>query len=310
MHSELRNLDLNLLLVFDAIYRHQSVVLAADELSLSPSACSHALTRLRQALSDDLFVRYGSSMHPSLLAEQIADDVSAALSILGTRLSARRHFKPAESNETFILAATDFTAFAILPLLMRQLSKQAPHIKVQVVYSAHRDALDDLAAGRVHFSLGFTNHAEEHFEGVEAINCFADDYVVLASASHPRLCDTLSIEQYLAERHVVVLPWSDSDSVIDNALRQQGMQRNVCVQLPSMMAAPFIVGHSEYLATLPRRAAHHFMDTASLRVLEAPFPSPTYYLKAFFHPRYAAGASHRWLREQIEWTFAKQAAKP
>lgn len=303
MHSELRNLDLNLLLVFDTIYRHRSVVLAADELAMSPSACSHALTRLRQALSDELFVRYGSSMHPTLLAQQIANDVSAALRILGTRLSARKHFDPAESADTFILAATDFTAFATLPRLMQQLGRQAPHIKVQVTYSTQRDALDDLAAGRVHFSLGFTNDAEEHFEGIEALDCFADDYVVIASANHPRLGETLSIEQYLAERHVVVLPWTDTASVIDLALSQQNLKRKVSVILPSMMAAPFIIESSEYLSTLPRHAVVPFMQSGSLRLFEAPFTTPTYYLKAFYHPRYAAGAGHKWIREQIEKTF-------
>jgi len=304
MHHALRNLDLNLLLVFDTIYRHRSVVLAADELAMSPSACSHALTRLRQSLSDELFVRYGSSMHPTVLAEQIANDVSTALQILGTRLSTRKHFAPAESTETFIVAATDFTAFATLPLLMQQLDRRAPHIKVQVVYSAHRDALDDLAAGRVHFSLGFTNNAEEHDEGIEAIDCFTDDYVVVASARHPRLGDTLSVEQYLEERHVVVLPWTDSTSVIDLALSHQNLRRRVSVQLPSMMAAPFVVGSSEYLATLPRRAAMQFLPAADLRFFEAPFTTPTYSLKAFYHPRYAAGAGHKWMREQMSEAFS------
>ncbi|MFD2644197.1 LysR family transcriptional regulator [Pseudomonas japonica] len=308
MHSSLRNLDLNLLLVFDAIYRHRSVVAAADELAMSPSACSHALTRLRQALADELFVRYGSAMQPTVQAERMADDVSAALSLLGTRLSQRGHFEPARSDETFILAVTDFTAFSLLPLLLRRLEGLAPHIRVRVVYSTQQDALEELAAGRVHFSLGFTHDAQARVEELEAIDCYADDYVVLASASHPRLNDGLSLAGYLAERHVVVLPWKDSTSIIDQALSAHAVRRDVAVELPSMMAAPAIVSHTDYLATLPRRAVRHFVRGESLRYFEAPFVTPVCYLKAFFHPRYAAGASHRWLRERIAETFAETGA--
>jgi len=306
MHSSLRNLDLNLLLVFDAIHRHRSVVFAADELAMSPSACSHALTRLRQALGDELFVRYGSAMQPTLQAERMADDISAALNLLGTRLSTRGHFEPASSSETFILAVTDFTAFAILPLLLRRLEGLAPHIRVRVVYSTQQDALEELAAGRVHFSLGFTHDPQERVEELEAIDCYADDYVVLASASHPRLGDDLTLERYLAERHVVVLPWKGSTSIIDEAL---SVQRDVAVELPSMMAAPSIVSHTDYLATLPRRAVQHFVRGENLRFFEAPFATPVCYLKAFFHPRYAAGASHRWMRERIVEVFAVESGQ-
>ncbi|HKT97569.1 MAG TPA: LysR family transcriptional regulator [Paraburkholderia sp.] len=299
MHNSLRRLDLNLLLVFDALYRHRSVTAAADELALSPSACSHALSRLRSALADELFVRYGSAMQPTALADQMSQAVGDALRLLSDNLGAAGPFVPATSTHTFTLAATDFTAFALVPSLMARLQAHAPELRVNVVYSSHRDSLDDLVAGRAHFALSFEDAHSTPCEGVESLECFTDDYVVVARKPHPRISTTLSIEQYLHEKHVAVLPWTSVGSVIDAALSRQGYRRSVAVQLPSLMAAPFIVANTELLLTLPRRAAEQLSDSTSLAVFPTPFETPHYTLKVYFHARYAGTPAHVWMREQL-----------
>jgi DNA-binding transcriptional LysR family regulator len=299
VHDALLRLDLNLLLVFDALFRHRSVAAAADELAMSPSACSHALSRLRAALSDELFLRHGSAMQPTAQAEQIAPRIAESLANLSETLSGAAAFTPATSTQTFLFAATDFTAFALLPALVARLATTAPHIGIKVVYSAHRESLDELAAGRVHFALGFSHESGILSEGVEALECFTDDYVVASRKKHARIRSSLSLDQYLAERHVVVLPWTDSGSVIDAALAERGLKRDVAVQLPSVMAAPFVVANSELLITLPRRAAQRLSGAAPIRLFEAPFPSPRYTLRIYFHARHSNASAHRWMREQM-----------
>jgi DNA-binding transcriptional LysR family regulator len=306
MHAALRRLDLNLLLVFDALYRHRSVASAADELALSASACSHALSRLRGVLGDDLFVRYGSAMQPTALADQISQAVADALRLLSDHLGAAAPFVPATSTQTFTLAATDFTAFALLPALMARLQTLAPNLRVNVVYSSHRDSLEDLAAGRAHFALSFADADNDSFEGVESLACFTDEYVVVARKPHPRISRTLSIEQYLHEKHVAVLPWASSGSVIDAALLKSGFRRNVAVQLPSLMAAPFIVAETGLLLTLPRRAAAQLSKATPLAIYPTPFESPDYTLNVHFHARHAGMAAHEWMREQLMQAFAQQ----
>ncbi|MEX3993001.1 LysR family transcriptional regulator [Paraburkholderia sp. EG286A] len=299
MHAALRRLDLNLLLVFDALYRHRSVAAAADELALSASACSHALSRLRGTLGDDLFVRYGSAMQPTALADQISQAVADALRLLSDNLGSAGPFVPATSTQTFTLAATDFTAFALLPGLMARLQALAPDLRVNVVYSSHRDSLEDLAAGRAHFALSFADADSTSCEGVESLDCFTDEYVVAARKPHPRVSDSLSIEQYLHEKHVAVLPWTSSGSVIDAALMKSGYRRRVAVQLPSLMAAPFIVANTELLLTLPRRAAEQLSKATPLAIFPTPFESPGYTLRVYFHIRHAGIAAHAWMREQL-----------
>lgn len=110
MHPALRRLDLNLLPVFDAIYRHRSVRLAADELAMSTSALSHALSRLRATLNDPLFFREGHRMSPSVYASQLAPSIASALSFLNHELTPQPEFDAASSSECLQIAITDFTA--------------------------------------------------------------------------------------------------------------------------------------------------------------------------------------------------------
>lgn len=306
MHARLRRLDLNLLLVFDALWRHRSVVGAAGELAISPSALSHALARLRQALADELFVRYGHAMQPTARAEQIAAAVGDSLGALDGCLEGARAFEPAHSRQGFVFAATDFTAFALLPSLVASIEGIAPHLRLRIVYSTHRDCLDDLRAGRVHFAIGMRDGPPPGHEGVETIPGFDDDYVVAARPDHPRLGRGLTLERYLAARHVVVTPWVDAGSVINAALERRGLRRDVAVQLPSLLAAPFIVARTDYLITLPRLVAQALGGALPLAIHPAPFPIPPYCLEIHFHRRHAGVPGHAWLREQLREALRRQ----
>jgi DNA-binding transcriptional LysR family regulator len=175
MHNKLRRLDLNLLLVFDALYRHGSITGAANELSISPSAFSHALARLRHSLSDALFVRTGNRMQPTIRAGQIALVVTEVLGALSGCLSAAERFDPATSTQSFVFAATDYTAFVLLPLFIARLQQAAPGLSIQVVYSNGQDSYDELIAGKIDFALGFTEAPGAGKDGIETIECFTDD---------------------------------------------------------------------------------------------------------------------------------------
>lgn len=310
MHSTLRRLDLNLLLVFDALFRHRSVIMAADELSMSPSACSHALSRLRDALADELFVRTGNTMQPTAQAELMADGVSDALHILSDRLIDRSPFSPATSAKTFVFAATDYTAYAVLPLLVARLERLAPHLHLKVIYATHRDSLDELREGRIHFALGVSHGQATLPEGVEACDCLSDDYVVIARKGHERIGDYLSLERYLAERHIAARPWEDASSVIDGALAKLGRHRDVAVQLPSLMAAPYIVAQSNYLFTLPRRAALQWVNALPFIVHDVPFEAPRYTLRMLHHVRHSGAPGHHWIREQLMLALDNASREP
>ncbi len=154
MHPVLRRIDLNLLPVFDAVYRSRSVRLAAEELAMSTSALSHALSRLRSALNDPLFYREGHRMCPSVYASQLAPSIASALKFLNQELTPPAAFVPAASTDCMQIAITDFTAFCVFPTLMHHLQREAPGLRFELRYLPHSPALTELLAGEVDLASG------------------------------------------------------------------------------------------------------------------------------------------------------------
>ncbi|PAJ82269.1 LysR family transcriptional regulator [Burkholderia ubonensis] len=299
MHPDLRRLDLNLLLVFDALYRHRSVAAAANELAMSPSALSHALARLRTAIGDALFVRLGNEMQPTVRADDIATWAGDALDAMSKGLARARRFDPARSERTFVFAATDYTAFAVLPAFIARIQHVAPQLRFRVVHSDRKISTDELAAGRIDFALGYHEEAAADTPGIEEFDWFSDDYVVIASERHPQVRRRLTLEQYLAARHVVVTPWNETRGVVDYVLDRLGFARQVAVQLPSVLAAPFIIAESGLLMTVPNRAAQALRHAAPIRIFPAPFEIPRYTLKVYSHAKHARTDAHRWIRARL-----------
>lgn len=299
MHSFLRNLDMNLLLVFEALYRHGSVTEAANELALSPSAFSHALNRLRVSLDDPLFVRVKGKMVPTAKAENVASTISMTLSSLSTCFNGQDAFIAKKSTDSFTFAATDYTAAVILPSLISRVNQLAPGITIKLVYSRDFNADEDLVFGKVDFALGFEEEQKLSRRGIDSITCFTDDYVVAVRQGHPDIGDTLSKEQYLSAGHVVVRPWMESWGGVDRYLENQHVRRRVQVELPSLMIAPLIVSQTDLMITLPKRGIISVFDMKNLKVFTPPFPAPQYVLKAYYSSTFGHSAGHLWMREQI-----------
>ena len=299
MHPDLSRLDLNLLLAFDALYRHRSVTAAAHELAMSPSALSHALARLRDAIGDALFVRLGNEMQPTVRADDIATWAGDALDTMSKGLARARRFDPAQSDRTFVFAASDYTAFAVLPAFLARIERIAPRLHIRVVHSERKIAVDELAAGRIDFALGYHEESTADAPGIEDFDWFSDDYVVIASARHPDIHRRLTLDQYLAARHAVVTPWNESRGVVDYVLDRLGVERQVAVQLPSVLAAPFVIAESSLLMTVPNRAAQALRHAAPIRIFPAPFEIPRYTVKVYSHAKHARTDAHRWIRAQL-----------
>ncbi|WP_129140376.1 LysR family transcriptional regulator [Modicisalibacter coralii] len=310
MHPSLRRLDLNLLLTFDALYRHRTVANAAAELAISASAFSHALARLRSALNDELFIRQGNRMHPTQRADLLAPAVAASLKLLSDQLGQWEPFDPATSQRTFVFAATDYTAFELLPGLIGQLQRAAPGLRLRLIASDRKVSIQDLASGRIDFALGYSEDRETLPAGIDSEAWLTDDYLVIASRHHPRIRDTLDLPRYLAERHAVVTPWGEARGVVDGVLAGMGLERDVALQLPAVMTAPFIIAESELLMTIPRRAAEALRAATPIDLYPAPFAIPPYTLKLYSHSKYARSDAHVWMSRQLKEHFAKQHRAP
>ncbi|WP_110798163.1 LysR family transcriptional regulator [Cronobacter sakazakii] len=296
MHPSLRRLDLNLLPVFDAIYRHRSVRKAADELAMSTSALSHALSRLRTTLNDPLFYREGHRMCPSVYATQLAPSIASALKFLNQELTPQPEFDPASSTECLQIAITDFTAFCIFPALMHQLQRDAPGLRFELRYLPHSPALNELLAGEMDLALGFSAPEDIRHAQLDEISWLEDDYVVISSARRAQL----TFEDYLAARHVVVTPWNEKQGVLDSQLEKMGYTRHIALKTPSMLGAPFIVAESDLLMALPRFAAQKLLPATDLRIFELPFEVPSFEVKIYSHQRSGKRGATDWLKRVLQ----------
>ncbi|WP_409307009.1 LysR family transcriptional regulator [Pectobacterium sp. B1J-3] len=301
MHPTLRRLDLNLLPVFDAIYRHRSVRLAADELAMSTSALSHALSRLRITLNDPLFYREGHHMCPSVYAIQLAPSIASSLKFLNQELTPQTEFAAAASTECLQIAITDFTAFCIFPALMHRLQHEAPGLRFELLYLPHSPALTELLAGEVDLALGFSTSDDTRHPELDEIGWFEDEYVVISNTNRAQL----TLEDYLAARHLVVTPWNEKKGVLDLQLEKMGYTRQIAIKTPSMLSAPFIVAESDLLMAIPRFAAEKLIPAMNIKIFPLPFAIRSFEVKIFSHKRSGQRGATNWLKAKLQ-TLAKE----
>lgn len=303
MHPALRRIDLNLLPVFEAVYRYRSVRLAAEELAMSTSALSHALSRLRVALNDPLFYREGHRMCPSVYATQLAPAISSALKFLDQELTPQPKFVASASSDCLQIAITDFTALCVFPALMNKLQHQAPGLRFELRYLPHSPALTELLAGEVDLALGFSALDEAEHPELDEIGWLKDDYVVISNIKRTQL----TLADYLAAQHLVVTPWNERQGVLDLELSKMGFSRHITIKTPSMLSAPFIIEESELLMALPRSAAQKMSATTRIKIFELPFEVPPFAVKIYSHKRSGQRGASQWLKESLrEWAATER----
>ncbi|WDE07122.1 LysR family transcriptional regulator [Thalassomonas viridans] len=291
---DLYQLDLNLLVLFDALYRHRSVSAAADEICLSQSAFSHGLTRLRKRLGDELFVRINNVMTPTHRAQQLAGSVSQALDILHSGINTNAGFSPEHSELELTFAATDYTEYSLLPRLIGLINKLAPKIKVTVYSADNKIPAEKLITGELDFALGFSHEIEDS-STIAHQTWLEDSYCTIARKNHPALKQGLDLETFLALSHVRISPWGEKQAVVDLALAKLQKKRHVALQLTSVLAAPYTILHSDLLLTLPRLVAEQMLQHLDIELFNPPLTVPDYQLNLYWHKLNSGKASHQWL---------------
>lgn len=299
MHAYIRNIDLNLLPIFDAVYRHRSVISAANELAISPSTLSHSLAKLRGAFADALFVRQGNGMQPTPRAEELAIAISGSLSNLSSFLDICEPFDPVVSSRQFTFAATDYTASIILPALIARLQRVAPLLTICILDSNKNNVVEELRTGKVDFAIGLEGDEAPVYEGLGSVELLRDNYLVAVRQGNSIVRDELSLQQFQELGHVVVRSWSEPQRAIDNYLLQEGVSQKIAIELPGVIAAPLIISSTDLAITLPQRGIEQLFDIKKLKVFQLPFTIPDYILKLYFMTRKINIDRYLWMKEQI-----------
>lgn len=267
---QLRRLDLTLLLVFSEALRTRKLGTAASSLGLTPSAISHALTRLRDIFGDPLFVRRPFGVEPTARALELAEPVARAIEALSKALQPAE-FSPARIKRTFRIAALDYLVTIHAPGLIDTVRKEAPEARLTFVNLGREEALDQQAEGRVDLVIGV--YAPDPKRYVRTV-LGSLSFVTVARKQHPALRHGLTLGRYVALDHIIVSGTGDLAGPIDRMLEQQGKERRVIAALPQFLASLASVAASDAIATVPTGIAERYARLFDLDVFAFPLTMP------------------------------------
>ncbi len=296
----LANLDLNLLVIFDALYEQRQVTRAAQKVGLTQPAMSNALGRLRVLLKDPLFIRVGTGMQPTSRAQELSRPISSILSQLG-QVFGPSEFIPARSALTIRVATMDYVEVSLLPRLLQHLRTSAPTLKlvsrrVSEVFELPRNGLE---SGDVDIAIGPFPQPAPLSSGISGRHLYFDPLVCIVRAAHPVVKHRLTRERYASLEHVAMLYLGREAGQIDRALAEHGMKRTVVLSLQPWISAAFAVANSDWIATVPYGLARYVAGPLKLAVVNFPFPVPPLSIGAFWHNRNTMQPSSMWVRDGL-----------
>lgn len=309
----IRSVDLNLLVAFDALMQERNVTRAGARIGLSQPSMSHALTRLRNLWADPLFIRTRTGMEPTPFAQQVSAAVRDGLALFQAGLNSAATFDPATSDRTFQLLLSDIGEVAYLPPLLARLKDVAPYVNLRALVLPRESYRAAFESGEADLAIGFLPGLQSGFYQQRLLD---DSYVCLVRNNHPRVGDSVSREQFFQESHVLVEPGgsrysrtatqSSTTTLIEQYFAERGLRRRIALRVPHFIVVPFIVQTTDLLATVPSYVLSSMSSSQDLKALPLPFEVPSFDVKQFWHERNHHDAANRWLRGIVSELFSRE----
>lgn len=294
----LAGLDLNLLLVFDAVMTERNATRAGDKIGMSQPAISNALNRLRHVLKDELFLRGADGMRPTARALELAMPVRRALNEIEQALDPAV-FAPATARRTFTIAATDYATLTLMPYLAGYLKDEAPGVNIHMVPIEGR-LYEKLDAREADYGMTALGEVPARFG---RINIGSDSFVCMMRRDHPLANHTsLPLEDYAAARHLLVTPRGDARGFVDDELGRHGLSRQLAMTINGFGSVPMIVASSDLIATIPSRMAEKCTEFFDLHLVPSPIAPPAGITGEvlIWHKRLSEHPAHSWFRNLVK----------
>lgn len=298
----INEIDLNLLRVFDAIYRARSVSRAAELLGMAQPATSQSLTRLRLLMKDQLFVRVAGGVSPTPRAQRLAHGVQAAIATLEAALNEDEAFDPRSARSTLRLHLSDIGEARFLPQLMAALTEQAPGMRVESRPMPHDEIALALDTGALDFAIGFLPSIHD----TQRVELLTDNYIVLLREGHPFVSAKRKQpvrHQDLAEFEYVAVRSHSETLRILQLLR---LEDRVRLTAAHFLALPAIVRATDLGVVMPRAIAAGFVGAGGHAIIEPQLPLREFTVSLHWSRRYEKDPAHRWTRELIVQLFCER----
>lgn len=295
-------MDFNLLRVFEAVFRERHLTRAADTLSLTPSAVSHALRRLREYLGDPLFVRQGTAMVATPACLRNAPELLDQLARLRQLIQQWGHFVPKSTRQSFRVGMPEAAELALMPALQAKLFQQAPDASLSSVAFDRAQMVRLLASGRLDIAIDVALPMRDPIRHEPLLE---GNFCIVARKEHP-LSRAPTLKQYLEASHVTVSSRAGGLVMEDTALLSLGVQRPVALRCQTYVAALAIVAASDHLLTVPEQLSREMPGAKSLRHWRMPFKLPKVQFHLYWHAHNDADLANRWLRDVVMNVFRER----
>lgn len=288
----LSQIDLNLFIVFEAIYDKRNLTRAAELLCITQPAVSNALARMRKTFNDQLFVSTPLGMAPTPFSENIIGRIREALQLLNASAHENALFEPRTAKRVFRLSMTDLTEALLLPSLGEMIEQQAPGIRIESYFTSRAEIPTALTNGAIDLAIDAPLTDDPNLCRSLLLR---DRYACMLRQDHPFTRDRLTTEDYLGFEHIHVSSRRRGSGHVDAELHKQGLRRVVRMRVQHYMVAPLIAMRTDLALTAPVRLLEHY-DT---RILELPFDVPHLEWYCYWHNSVDQDPVNRWLRDKL-----------
>ncbi|WP_217357233.1 LysR family transcriptional regulator [Ruegeria atlantica] len=296
----MRSQDLSLLVIFDAIMTEGSITRAADRLNITQPAVSNAVGRMRTIWKDDLFIKDGRNIRPTLFAQNLWAKVQRPLEEIDDAINPKG-FDPATSHRVFRIAATDLMVDMAWADLRQRLEQDAPGVAVQTVPYTIANGESVLASATVDVLIG----ANDLMPPMDTSEFLLElDYVCVMRPDHVLAKGALTLERFVGADHLLVSLSGDALGYTDMVLAEHGLQRKVAMTINNFASATKVLSQSNLVGVLPSVNVKSLVESGALVARPTPIPVPGPILSMFWHKRVDRDQGNIWLRSVLKSLMA------
>lgn len=291
----MRPQELNLLIIFDAIMTEGSISRAADRLAMTQPAVSNAVSRMRIAWKDELFVKAGRNIKPTLKAENMWEQIKKPINELGAVIKPNS-FDPSTSTRTFKIAAADIVVQMMMVQLRQVIEKEAPNINIHTIPYTIINMTDVLDSANVDLVIGAANTAPGN---IRSEHLFQPQYVCAMRPNHPLAKEEMSMHEFANAQHLLVSLSGDVVGFTDEVLAQKGLSRRIAMSVNQFSMVSSMLESSDLICVVPLGAVAKDIVSGRITATRPPVDIPPTSASLFWHIRQDKDPGLIWLRGHV-----------
>jgi DNA-binding transcriptional LysR family regulator len=292
--KNLRSVDLNLLITLEALVSEANVTRAATRLGLSQPATSNALRRLRELFADELLVRTAAGMIPTERALQLQKALIPVLRGIGRVFDTSLTFEPATATRQFTVRMSDVLETLLLSDLMPRFLKLAPLSALNIVHLPPQETIDALEGDRLDIAVSM---GLSHPSSIRSRVLLRDRMACVMRQGHRAASGELTVQRFLAEKHVRVSLSPTDQRFVDDILIQMSLSREIAFQTPHWTVLAPMLERTDLLSVMPETLARRLGPNLAVRPL--PFASKPFDWRMYWHRRHDNNPAQLWIIDQI-----------